>query len=70
MSVEEVHHPSQPSSSGGSRDAQMKVALRDMQVLERDTTQAIEVARRLAHDFPDNPELAAFLEVHDASARR
>jgi hypothetical protein len=37
-------------------------ALWDMQVRERDMTSATGVARRLADDFPDNPELAAFVE--------
>jgi hypothetical protein len=43
-------------------------ALWDMQVRERDLARAIEVARRLAHDFPENPELAAFLEAHPAGS--
>jgi hypothetical protein len=45
-------------------------ALWDMQVRERDLARAIEVARRLAHDFPDNPELAAFLNARLAESRR
>ena len=36
-------------------------ALWDMEVRERDVASATDVARRLAHDFPDNRELAAFL---------
>jgi hypothetical protein len=39
-------------------------ALWDMEVRERDVASAIDVARRLAHDFPDNRELAAFLQSH------
>ncbi len=39
-------------------------ALWDMEVRERDMTSATDVARRLAHDFPDNHELATFLEAH------
>jgi len=39
-------------------------ALWDMEVRERDMASATVVARRLAHDFPDNRELAAFLEAH------
>jgi hypothetical protein len=50
--------------------AEAEFALWDMQVRERDLTQATEVARRLAHDFPDNRELAAFLEAREASSRR
>jgi len=37
-------------------------ALWDMEVRERDVASATDVARRLAHEFPDNRELAAFLE--------
>jgi hypothetical protein len=50
--------------------AEAEFALWDMLVRERDMTHAAEVARRLAHDFPDNPQLATFLEVHDATACR
>jgi len=39
-------------------------ALWDMEVRERHLASAIDVARRLALDFPENPELAAFLEAH------
>jgi hypothetical protein len=39
-------------------------ALWDMEVRERHVASAIDVARRLAHDFPDNGELAAFLKAH------
>jgi hypothetical protein len=31
---------------------------------------ATVVARQLAHDFPDNREVAAFLAAHDTSSRR
>jgi hypothetical protein len=41
-----------------------------MAVRERDMAHATDVARRLAHDFPDNRELAAFLEAREASLRR
>jgi hypothetical protein len=37
-------------------------ALWDIEVRERDVTSAAGVARRLAREFPDNRELAAFLE--------
>jgi hypothetical protein len=45
-------------------------ALWDMEVRERDVVSATDVARRLAHDFPDNRELAAFLESHGELAAR
>jgi tetratricopeptide (TPR) repeat protein len=38
-------------------------ALWDMEVRERDMASATDVARRLAHEFPDNREVAAFLEA-------
>ena len=38
-------------------------ALWDMEVRERDMASATDVARGLAHEFPDNRELAAFLEA-------
>jgi hypothetical protein len=50
--------------------AEAQFALWDMQVRERDIARATDVARRLAHDFPDNPKLAAFLEAREASSRR
>ena len=45
-------------------------ALWDMQIRERDMARAIEVARRLAHEFPENPEIAAFLEARTSELRR
>ena len=45
-------------------------ALWDVQVRERQMTQATEVARHLAQEFPDNREVAAFLAGREASARR
>ena len=50
--------------------AEAEFALWDMWVREHGMTQATEVARRLAHDFPDNRELAGFLEAREASNRR
>jgi hypothetical protein len=50
--------------------AEAEFALWDMQVRERDIAPATDVARRLAHDFPDNRGLAAFLEAREASSRR
>jgi hypothetical protein len=45
-------------------------ALWDMQVREKDMTHATESARRLARSFPDNREVAAFLEARVAGPRR
>ena len=45
-------------------------ALWDMQVRERAMPQAIEAARRLARNFPENRELAAFLEARTAESDR
>lgn len=42
----------------------------DMRVRERDLTRATDVARRLAETFPDNRELAAFLDGRAAGLRR
>ena len=50
--------------------AEAEFALWNMHVRERDRVRATEVARRLARDFPDNPELATFLAAPEASARR
>ena len=49
--------------------AEAEFALWDLHVRERDLTHATEAARRLAHDFPDNREVAAFLESRVASGR-
>jgi hypothetical protein len=45
-------------------------ALWDMQVREKDMAHATESARRLAHNFPENREVAAFLEMRIAGSRR
>jgi hypothetical protein len=50
--------------------AEAKFALWDMQVRERDLSGAIEVARELGGDFPDNREVAAFLETREARGPR
>jgi hypothetical protein len=47
--------------------AEAAFALWEMQVRERNTTEATEVARGLAHTFPENRQLAKFLEAHDPS---
>ena len=49
--------------------AEAEFALWDMQVRERDLVRATEVARRLAHDFPDNREVATFLGNQESRAR-
>jgi hypothetical protein len=45
--------------------AEARFALWDMQVRERNFTEAVTTARALVEDFPDNPELTAFLKTHD-----
>jgi hypothetical protein len=50
--------------------AEAEFALWEMQVRERNIAEATDVALRLAHDFPDNHKLAAFLEAREASFRR
>ncbi len=49
--------------------AEAEFALWDMQVREREMARAIDIARKLADDFPDNRELAAFLEAREASSQ-
>jgi hypothetical protein len=50
--------------------AEAAFALWDMQVREKNLTAAIATARGLARDFPDNHELARFLENNDPTVRR
>ena len=50
--------------------AEAAFALWDMQVREKNLTAAISTARALSRDFPDNRELAKFLENNDGNARR
>ena len=50
--------------------AEAEFSLWDMHVRERNMTEANEVARRLTRDFPDNHEVAAFLEAREATSRR
>jgi hypothetical protein len=45
--------------------AEAQFALWDMEVRERNMPRATEAARKLAHDFPDNREVAAFLETRE-----
>ena len=50
--------------------AEAEFALWYMRVRERDMVGATQVARRLADDFPDNRELATFLEAREARSGR
>jgi hypothetical protein len=50
--------------------AEATFALWDMQVRERDLGAAAEAGRQLAGDFPDNREVAAFLESREVRAGR
>ncbi len=50
--------------------AEAEFALWDMYVRERDLVDATSVARQLARDFPDNREVAAFLDTHATNAAR
>jgi hypothetical protein len=42
-------------------------ALWEMEVRERNLPEAVEIARGLAHDFPENREVAAFLAANEPS---
>ena len=44
-------------------------ALWDLHVRERKLTEAVEIARGLAQHFPENRDLARFLETHDSRAK-
>jgi tetratricopeptide (TPR) repeat protein len=48
--------------------AEALFALWDMQVREGDIADAVATARRLARDFPENQELAKFVETHASRA--
>ena len=50
--------------------AEATFALWDMQVRERDLRGAAQAGRELADDFPDNREVAAFLESREVRAAR
>jgi hypothetical protein len=50
--------------------AEATFALWDMQVRERQMADAVETARRLARDFPENEEVAKFIATHHAAAVR
>ncbi|OFW22867.1 MAG: hypothetical protein A3H97_10155 [Acidobacteria bacterium RIFCSPLOWO2_02_FULL_65_29] len=49
--------------------AEAEFALWDIQVREKNIADATVVARRLARDFPENLEVAKFLETHDRAAQ-
>jgi hypothetical protein len=51
------------AQSDWASHAEAEFALWDMLLREKNTTQAAEVARRIAHDFPGNSEVAAFLRA-------
>ena len=51
------------SGGGIFERAEAEFALWDMQVRERELPQALETARRLAIEFPDNPELRRFIDT-------
>lgn len=44
--------------------AEARFALWDMHVRERNFPAAVAIARLLARDFPDNPELRTFIDAH------
>jgi len=50
--------------------AEAEFALWDIQVRERNMAEATIVARRLSRDFPNNLEVAKFLEQHDRGLER
>ena len=49
--------------------AEAAFALWDLHVREKDLAEATRLARDLARDFPENLELAAFLNTHDPDRR-
>ena len=57
------------SSADPFSQAEAAFALWDMQVREKNLPAAIATAQGLSRDFPDNHELAKFLEHYDPSAR-
>jgi hypothetical protein len=46
--------------------AEAEFALWEMHVRDRNMEEATAVARRLARDFPENPELATFIQARDS----
>jgi hypothetical protein len=47
--------------------AEARFALWELQVRERNVPAAVAVARGLVVDFPENPELAKYLDAHDSA---
>jgi hypothetical protein len=50
--------------------AEAGFALWDMQVRERNLTEAVATAKELARDFPENRDLTRFIERHESVARQ
>jgi hypothetical protein len=50
--------------------AEAGFALWDMQVREKNFTEALTTARKLSKEFPDNQELTRFIARHDATGTR
>jgi hypothetical protein len=48
--------------------AEARFALWELHIRERNVPAAVAVARELAVDFPENPELARYLEANDSAA--
>jgi len=51
-------------------NVEARFALWDMQVRERKLKEAVDTARGLARDFPENSDLSRFLEAHDDSGAK
>jgi hypothetical protein len=51
-------------------EVEAEFALWDLHVRERKMPEAVEIARGLARHFPDNRDLAKFLETHDPGGQR
>ena len=47
-------------------EAEAEFALWDLHVREGKMAEAVVIARGLANDFPDNPDLGTFLATHDS----
>jgi hypothetical protein len=51
-------------------EVEAEFALWDLHVRERKLTEAVGIARGLANRFPENQDLARFLETHDSGVER
>jgi hypothetical protein len=69
QALADVHAAAQVESDFFTH-TEAEFALWDMQVREKDMAHATESARRLAQNFPENREVAAFLEARVAASRR